>query len=62
MSDKINVIIHFLLLTKFSDDPWNQTAADNPEWLLRFRSDIGIAYSESTPWDLEGEGLFLPCK
>ena len=26
----------------FSDDPWNQTAADNAEWLLRFKRDAGI--------------------
>lgn len=25
-----------------SDDPWNQTAADNAEWLLRFKRDAGI--------------------
>ncbi|KAH6692380.1 hypothetical protein F5X68DRAFT_129537 [Plectosphaerella plurivora] len=24
------------------DDPWNQTAADNAEWLLRFKRDNGI--------------------
>ncbi|CVK87866.1 uncharacterized protein FMAN_05310 [Fusarium mangiferae] len=24
------------------DDPWNQTAADNAEWLLRFKRDVGI--------------------
>lgn len=26
----------------FSDDPWNQTAADNAEWLQRFKRDVGI--------------------
>ncbi|KAM0425921.1 hypothetical protein ACHAPT_008859 [Fusarium lateritium] len=26
-----------------SDDPWNQTAADNDEWLQRFKRDVGIA-------------------
>ncbi|KID98463.1 C2H2 type zinc finger containing protein, partial [Metarhizium majus ARSEF 297] len=25
------------------DDPWNQTAADNAEWLQRFKRDVGIA-------------------
>ncbi|KAF5008044.1 hypothetical protein FDECE_5665 [Fusarium decemcellulare] len=25
-----------------SDDPWNQTAADNEEWLERFKRDVGI--------------------
>lgn len=25
-----------------SDDTWNQTAADNAEWLLRFKRDVGI--------------------
>lgn len=24
------------------DDPWNQTAADHPEWLWRFKRDVGI--------------------
>ncbi|WQF83479.1 Putative Homeobox domain, HTH CenpB-type DNA-binding domain, Homeobox-like domain superfamily [Colletotrichum destructivum] len=24
------------------DDPWNQTAADNAEWLLRFKRDCGL--------------------
>ncbi|CAH0053747.1 unnamed protein product [Clonostachys solani] len=24
------------------DDSWNQTAADNPEWLMRFKRDAGI--------------------
>lgn len=24
------------------DDPWNQTAADNPEWLSAFKRDIGL--------------------
>lgn len=24
------------------DDPWNQTAADNAEWLMRFKRDVGI--------------------
>lgn len=26
-----------------SDDPWNQTAADHPEWLWRFKKDVGIS-------------------
>jgi hypothetical protein len=30
-------------LTYHSDDPWNQTAADNAEWLQRFKRDVGIA-------------------
>lgn len=25
-----------------SDDPWNQTAADHPEWLWRFKKDVSI--------------------
>lgn len=25
-----------------SDDPWNQTAADHPEWLRQFKLDLGI--------------------
>ncbi len=31
------------------DDPWNQTAADNAEWLIRFKRDAGLAPSESGP-------------
>lgn len=27
------------------DDPWNQTAADNAEWLIRFKRDTGILQS-----------------
>ena len=26
----------------YRDDPWNQTAADNPEWLRRFKRTAGI--------------------
>jgi hypothetical protein len=25
-----------------SDDPFNQTSADNPEWLTRFKRGVGI--------------------
>ncbi|CZT01132.1 related to monocarboxylate transporter 4 [Rhynchosporium graminicola] len=25
------------------DDPWNQTAADNAEWLIRFKRDVGLS-------------------
>ncbi|KOS21371.1 hypothetical protein ESCO_005158 [Escovopsis weberi] len=28
------------------DDPWNQTAADNVEWLRRFKRDVGILKEE----------------
>ncbi|KAI5868379.1 hypothetical protein GGS23DRAFT_26578 [Durotheca rogersii] len=31
------------------DDPWNQTAADNFEWLQRFKRDAGILPAESGP-------------
>lgn len=31
------------------DDPWNQTAADNAEWLIRFKRDVGLAPPESGP-------------
>lgn len=31
------------------DDPWNQTAADNAEWLIRFKRDVGLAPQESGP-------------
>jgi hypothetical protein len=26
-----------------SDDPWNQTPADNVEWLSKFKKDAGIS-------------------
>ncbi len=32
-----------------SDDPWNQTAADNAEWLLRFKRDAGILPADQGP-------------
>lgn len=31
-----------LLLTRRSDDPWNQTPADNEEWLRQFKSEHGL--------------------
>ncbi|KAL3421201.1 C2H2 type zinc finger containing protein [Phlyctema vagabunda] len=31
------------------DDPWNQTAADNAEWLIRFKRDVGLAPAELGP-------------
>ncbi|KAJ4386913.1 hypothetical protein N0V85_007925 [Neurospora sp. IMI 360204] len=31
------------------DDPWNQTAADNAEWLRRFKRDVGILTDASLP-------------
>ncbi|RFU25939.1 hypothetical protein B7463_g10400, partial [Scytalidium lignicola] len=31
------------------DDPWNQTAADNAEWLIRFKRDVGLLPSASGP-------------
>lgn len=31
------------------DDPWNQTAVDNAEWLLRFKRSNGLAPSEDGP-------------
>lgn len=37
------------MLTNYSDDPWNQTAADNAEWLQRFKRDVGILQAESGP-------------
>ncbi|CAI6096057.1 unnamed protein product [Clonostachys chloroleuca] len=30
------------------DDSWNQTAADNPEWLMRFKRDAGIDQMETS--------------
>ncbi|KAI0161042.1 hypothetical protein GGR52DRAFT_157183 [Hypoxylon sp. FL1284] len=31
------------------DDPWNQTAADNFEWLQRFKRDVGILPADGGP-------------
>ncbi|CAK7266777.1 hypothetical protein SEPCBS119000_002203 [Sporothrix epigloea] len=31
------------------DDPWNQTAADNAEWLMRFKRDVGILPADGGP-------------
>ena len=31
-----------------SDDPWNQTAVDHPEWLWRFKKDVGIIGTEDS--------------
>ncbi|KXJ86195.1 hypothetical protein Micbo1qcDRAFT_153415 [Microdochium bolleyi] len=31
------------------DDPWNQTAADNVEWLQRFKRSVGLLPAESGP-------------
>ena len=31
------------------DDPWNQTAADNAEWLTRFKRDVGLAPADEGP-------------
>ncbi|KAI0017199.1 hypothetical protein F4780DRAFT_756340 [Xylariomycetidae sp. FL0641] len=31
------------------DDPWNQTAADNAEWLRRFKQDVGILPRSADP-------------
>lgn len=38
------MLVVFQLLTFYSnsDDPFNPTAADNAEWLRRFRRDFGI--------------------
>ncbi|EGX92775.1 homeobox and C2H2 transcription factor, putative [Cordyceps militaris CM01] len=49
------------------DDPWNQTAADNAEWLQRFKRDVGITKDggpglpESNAWAMEQGGTgFAP--
>ncbi|CAH0021950.1 unnamed protein product [Clonostachys rhizophaga] len=51
-----------------SDDPWNQTAADNVEWLQRFKRDSGIIHDagpglpECSAWAVEqgGSGFAPP--
>ncbi|KAI0097426.1 hypothetical protein F4776DRAFT_651146 [Hypoxylon sp. NC0597] len=42
------------------DDPWNQTAADNFEWLQRFKRDVGILPAESGPGLGTAEGSWAP--
>ncbi|KAL5091606.1 hypothetical protein Trisim1_002824 [Trichoderma cf. simile WF8] len=54
------------------DDPWNQTAADNVEWLARFKRDVGITAADNSsglplngpprPWRVTdgGTGLTPP--
>lgn len=37
------------MLICHSDDPWNQTAADNAEWLRRFKREVGILTDPSLP-------------
>ncbi len=51
-----------------SDDPWNRTAADNAEWLLRFKRDSGIlpavggpGLPDATAWAIrDGGSGFAP--
>jgi hypothetical protein len=31
------------------DDPWNQTAADNAEWIIRFKRNVGLVPAETGP-------------
>jgi hypothetical protein len=58
----------YCVLTCFSDDPWNQTAADNAEWLLRFKREVGMINDEgpklpvTDSWALEqgGSGFAPP--
>lgn len=45
------------LLLYDCDDPWNQTAADNPEWLDLFKKAHGLDYIPTT---LGGEGQQIP--
>ncbi|KAM5352925.1 hypothetical protein ACJ41O_005647 [Fusarium nematophilum] len=40
------------------DDPWNQTVAENPEWLRRFKIDVGILTPPVQVGDASQDGLF----
>lgn len=51
MSALVSIPAFYLLTDLTSDDPFNHTAADNAEWLLRFKRSAGILPAE------EGEGL-----
>ncbi|KAK4236924.1 hypothetical protein C8A03DRAFT_16478 [Achaetomium macrosporum] len=50
------------------DDPWNQTAADNAEWLRRFKRDVGLlndptlpGLTDSITWNIrQGGSGFAP--
>jgi hypothetical protein len=43
------------------DDPWNQTAADNEEWLKRFKRDVGmLGKDENTGLGLSGLVPWMP--
>ncbi|KAL7627739.1 hypothetical protein AAE478_001934 [Parahypoxylon ruwenzoriense] len=44
------------------DDPWNQTAADNFEWLQRFKRDVGILPSDSGPGLGSSNQSWAPCE
>ncbi|KMP03165.1 hypothetical protein CISG_07670 [Coccidioides immitis RMSCC 3703] len=37
------------------DDPWNQTAADNPEWLKLFKEGMGLCAASGPPQSLGSE-------
>jgi hypothetical protein len=41
-----------------SDDPWNQTAADNAQWLRQFKRDVGILDEPNDPNESNLSGLY----
>lgn len=45
-------------LTSHSDDPWNQTAADNAQWLQQFKRDVGILSESSDLNNAELDGIY----
>lgn len=48
------------LLTLHSDDPWNQTAADNAQWLRQFKRDVGILIDpDADPNEANLSGLYI---
>ncbi|KAF3039187.1 hypothetical protein E8E12_006709 [Didymella heteroderae] len=40
------------------DDPWNQTAADNAQWLRQFKRDVGILNEPNDPNESNLSGLY----
>lgn len=46
-----------MLITFCSDDTWNQTPADRPEWLQRFKKDAGLV--TDLPLPKEGSSFSL---
>jgi hypothetical protein len=49
----------WVLANTNSDDPWNQTAADNAQWLRQFKRDVGILIEPNDPEEANLSGLYI---